>query len=120
MKTHVKCGLLTALGWNILLFIAFYIRAMMKGVSIDYFFDDGIGGWGIMALLIIWSLIWYAIGAHIRKEFLTQKEQYRIMFPLLEKGSLQSGIQEVLLFQICQDIRHCICYCYSLVCHRIC
>lgn len=85
MKTHVKCGLLTALGWNVLLLIAFLIRARLKEVSVSYFFDDGTGGWGITALLIVWSLIWYTIGAHIRKEFLSQKEQYRTLFPLLEK-----------------------------------
>lgn len=62
MKTHVKCGLLTALGWNVLLLIAFLIRARFKEVSVSYFFDDGIGGWGITALLIVWSLIWYVIG----------------------------------------------------------
>ena len=49
MKTHVKCGLLTALGWNVLLLIAFLIRARLKEVSVSYFFDDGTGGWGITA-----------------------------------------------------------------------
>ena len=34
MKTHVKCGLLTAFGWNILLVMAFLIKATMKEVSL--------------------------------------------------------------------------------------
>lgn len=84
MKSYTKYGFVTACSWNILLFFALIIRADVKDVSISYFFDDDMGGMGIAFFLIVWTLIWFGIGSHTRKDFLTQKQSYRNQYPDLD------------------------------------
>ena len=57
-----KYGLVTMIGWNILLVVLILIVSTIKGVSMFYIFDDGTGGVGMSIFLLIWSLIWYGIG----------------------------------------------------------
>ena len=79
-----KYGLVTMIGWNILLVVLILIVSTIKGVSMFYIFDDGTGGVGMSIFLLIWSLIWYGIGYKLRKDFITTRSMYREQVPLLE------------------------------------
>ncbi|MDO4164565.1 MAG: hypothetical protein Q4D56_09295 [Bacteroides sp.] len=93
MKSHIKYGIATFVGWNIALLLGLIIRSRMKGVSISYFFDDGTGGVAISIFLVAWSLIWFGIGCHARKSFLAKKNMYAEMFPTLDKKSLEEAFR---------------------------
>ena len=80
-----KYGMVTMIGWNILLVILILIVSTVKSVSFSYFFDDGTGGVGMSIFLLIWSLIWYGIGYKSRKDFITTRSMYREQVPLLEQ-----------------------------------
>ena len=79
-----RYGLVTMIGWNILLVVLILIVSTIKGVSMFYILDDGTGGVGMSIFLLIWSLIWYGIGYKLRKDFITTRSMYREQVPLLE------------------------------------
>ena len=79
-----RYGLVTMIGWNILLGVLVLIVSSVKGISVSYIFDDGTGGAGMSIFLLIWSLIWYGIGYKSRKDFITTRSMYREQVPLLE------------------------------------
>ena len=79
-----KYGLVTMIGWNILLIVMILIVSTAKEIPFTYIFDDGTGGIGISIFLFIWSLIWYGIGYKSRKDFVIARNMYREQVPLLE------------------------------------
>ena len=64
-----KYGLITMIGWNILLIVLILIVSTIKGFPFTYIFDDGTGGIGMTIFLLLWSLIWYGIGYKSRKDY---------------------------------------------------
>lgn len=79
-----KYGLVTMIGWNILLIVMILIVSTVKEIPFTYIFGDGTGGIGISIFLFIWSLIWYGIGYKSRKDFVIARNMYREQVPLLE------------------------------------
>ena len=64
-----KYGLITMIGWNILLIVLILIVSTIKGFPFTYIFDDDTGGIGMSIFLLIWSFIWYGIGYKSRKDY---------------------------------------------------
>ena len=89
-----KYGMVTMIGWNILLVILILIVSTVKSVSFSYFFDDGTGGVGMSIFLLIWSLIWYGIGYKSRKDFVTTRDMYREQVPLLEHEQFNKAYRD--------------------------
>ena len=89
-----KYGMVTMIGWNILLVILILIVSTVKSVSFSYFFDDGTGGAGMSIFLLIWSLIWYGIGYKSRKDFVTTRDMYREQVPLLEHEQFNKAYRD--------------------------
>ena len=89
-----RCGLVTMIGWNILLGVLVLIVSSVKGISVSYFFDDGTGGVGMSIFLLIWSLIWYGIGYKSRKDFVTARNMYREQVPLLEHEQFNKAYRD--------------------------
>lgn len=79
-----KYGLITMIGWNILLIVLILIVSTIKGFPFAYIFDDGTGGIGMTIFLLLWSFIWYGIGYKSRKDFVIARNMYREQVPLLE------------------------------------
>ena len=89
-----RYGLVTMIGWNILLVILVLIVSTVKGISVSYIFDDGTGGAGMSIFLLIWSLIWYGIGYKSRKDFVTTRDMYREQVPLLEHEQFNKAYRD--------------------------
>ena len=89
-----KYGMVTMIGWNILLVILILIVSTVKSVSISYIFDDGTGGVGMSIFLLIWSLIWYGIGYKSRKDFVTTRNMYKEQVPLLEHEQFNKAYRD--------------------------
>ena len=79
-----KYGLITMIGWNILLIVLILIVSTIKGFPFNYILDDGTGGIGMTIFLLLWSLIWYGIGYKSRKDYVIARNMYREQVPLLE------------------------------------
>ena len=78
-----KYGLITMIGWNILLIVLILIVSTIKGFPFNYILDDGTGGIGMTIFLLLWSLIWYGIGYKSRKDYVLTRDMYREQVPLL-------------------------------------
>ena len=89
-----KYGMVTMIGWNILLGVLVLIVSSVKGISVSYIFDDGTGGAGMSIFLLIWSLIWYGIGYKSRKDFVTTRDMYREQVPLLEHEQFNKAYRD--------------------------
>lgn len=85
MKDYLKYGIITLVVWNILLILMTILAASIRKVEYSYFFDDGIGGIGICAFLVLWSLIWFGIGYHSRKKYVQEKSFYKEKVPLVDE-----------------------------------
>ena len=79
-----KYGLITMIGWNILLIVLILIVSTIKGFPFNYILDEGTGGIGMTIFLLLWSLIWYGIGYKSRKDYVIARNMYREQVPLLE------------------------------------
>ena len=79
-----KYGLITMIGWNILLIVLILIVSTIKGFPFTYIIDDDTGGIGMTVFLLLWSLIWYGIGYKSRKDYVIARNMYREQVPLLE------------------------------------
>lgn len=84
MSNYVKYGLIALIAWNIVLVLMAILAAFVRNIDYAYFFDDGMGGWGIGLFIVLWSLIWFAIGYHSRKKYVQEKAFYREQASLME------------------------------------
>lgn len=88
MKAEVKCGLITAVVWNIVLVAAFAVNAVVKGLDADYYLCDE-EGYSFVPLYFFWSVIWYTIGRHGYKEYVAGLAVYRERYTLIEEHTLR-------------------------------
>ena len=88
-----KYGLITMIGWNILLIVLILIVSTIKGFPFTYIFDDGTGGIGMSIFLLIWSFIWYGIGYKSRKDYVLTRNMYREQVPSLEQNQFDNAFR---------------------------
>lgn len=89
MNKNVIAGLLTMIGWNLFIVILVVLAAPYKGGSYWFLFNDGTNGIGMSLFLILWSIIWFAIGHHVRKDYYAQLETYKKSYPSIDSETLQ-------------------------------
>lgn len=89
MNNHVKAGLLVMLAWNVVVALLWDSYLVATNQSVEYFIDEGTGGFITVAFLTAWSLIWYGIGCHYHKEYTLKKEAYIKMYSF---GRLESEV----------------------------
>ena len=88
-----KYGLITMIGWNILLIVLILIVSTIKGFPFNYILDDGTGGIGMTIFLLLWSLIWYGIGYKSRKDYVLTRNMYREQVPSLEQNQFDNAFR---------------------------
>lgn len=84
MSDFHKFGLVTMVGWNVMLIVLIQINSAIKQLPITYIFNDGTGGIGISIFFFIWSIIWYGIGYKSRKDYVLRRKMFKDNFSLLD------------------------------------
>lgn len=89
MNKNVIAGLLTMIGWNLFVVILVVLATPYKGGSYWFLFNDGTNGIGMSLFLVLWSIIWFAIGHHVRKDYYAQLKTYKKSYPNIDSKTLQ-------------------------------
>ena len=84
MSDFHKFGLVTMVGWNVMLIVLIQINSAIKQLPLTYIFNDGTGGIGISIFFLIWSIIWYGIGYKSRKDYVLRRKMFKENFSLLD------------------------------------
>lgn len=104
MNKHVKAGLLVMLAWNVVVALLWGSYLVATNQSVEYFIDEGTGGFISAAFLTAWSLIWYVIGCHYHKEYTLKKEAYiKMFFSAVRKKKWRVSSRQI----ICRNTARC-------------
>lgn len=86
MKSYLKYGFLTLLGWNLFVSLLVVITSWLKGTPFTKIFDDGTNGIAMTFFLVLWSCIWFGIGYTSRKKYLLNKQLEQETAPSVDKS----------------------------------
>lgn len=99
MDDKIKYGFISLGIWNFFLVLMAILAASIRNVEYSHFFDDGTGGIGISILIVIWSLIWFGIGYHVRKKYVEEKSYYMNKVTAIDETQYN---KEFVVFHICK------------------
>ena len=77
-KDYFKYGILFLLGWNAFLWLCVHIKYLLFDSDIYHvLWGSPYDFWLSTGLILLLSIIWYAIGHYVRKEYVTKRQQFR-------------------------------------------
>ncbi len=100
----LKYACVATVVWNVVLFSLVCISAYVRKVGITYFFDDGTGGVGMCLFLVLWSIGVFAMGYHLRKKYIEEREFYRKQAPTLGKEVVEKELRRYCLLRVSKQL----------------